>query len=218
MKHKIVVPLAASIIMMSFIVIKTLVSQKDLDSSTTPVKISVTGTPQGDVSISHDGRSVPPDSSFRDSYTNMSSPKRKIEPGTIFTKRAYVRKKDGSKGELAMLFAMIKRENGYYPHGGDWEYVSIPADKSTDYKTHPNGMLPDKADDKMRGKIEYCGSCHMRAGGNDFVFTNDDLKPKCGPKMKCNPCNPKTKCNPCNPKKKCNPCKPKNKCNPCNPK
>lgn len=147
-------------------------SQKDLDAAITPVKLSVTGTPLGDVSIAHDGRDISADSSFRDSYTNMSLPKGEIKPGTIFTKRAYLKKSDGSKGNLEMLFAMIKQKKGYYPAGGDWEYISISPEKNIDYKVHPNGMLPAKADDEMRGKISMCGDCHKAASGKDFVFTN----------------------------------------------
>lgn len=155
------------------------VLQKDLDMSIKPAKLSVTGTPLGNVSVAHDGRSISADSSFRDSYTNMNSPKETIKPGTIFTKRVYLRKKNGSKGNLEMLFAMIKREKGYFPAGGDWEYVSISYDKNTDYKKHPNGLLPANADDKMRGKISMCGDCHKAASGQDFVFTNsEDIKPQ----------------------------------------
>lgn len=147
-------------------------SQTNLDMSTTPVKLSVTGTPLGDVSIAHDGRDISADSSFRDSYTNMSLPQGTIKVGTVFTKRAYVRKKDGSKGDLEMIFAMIKQKKGYFPAGGDWEYVSISYEKTTDYKKHPNGMLPQKVDNDSRGKISFCGDCHKKAVGNDFVFTN----------------------------------------------
>lgn len=147
-------------------------TQKDIDMSTIPVKLSVTGTPLGDVSIAHDGRDISADSSFRDSYTNMSLSKGAIKQGTIFTKRAYLRKKDKSKGNLEMLFTMIKHEKGYYPAGGDWEYISMPFDKNTDYKKHPNGMLPKKIDNQTRGKISMCGNCHKAASGKDFVFTN----------------------------------------------
>lgn len=204
-------------------------TQNDLDKTVTPAKLGSTGKPYGEVSISHDGRGISADSSIRDSYTNLKMPGGTIEPGTIFTKRAYAKKKDGSRGDLVMLFAMIKHEKGYYPAGGDWEYVSIPYDKSVDYKIHPNGMLPAMIDDNMRGKVTSCANCHSSAMGNDFVFTNSpepvckpnggSCKPKgtCGPcKPKCGPCKPKMQCNPCQPK--CSPCKPKAQCNPCQPK
>lgn len=220
-KQLLLIVSAVFFITVGFIVsspIKDSISQKDLDMATTPAKLSVTGTPLGEVSISHDGRNVSADSSFRDSYTNMGSPKETIKEGTVFTKRAYAKNKDGSKGNLLSLFAMIKREKGYFPEGGDWEYVSIPYDKAVDYKKHPNGILPDASKKYMRGKITMCGSCHQAAAGKDFVFTNSDEKAICKPKSKCNPCAPKTKCGPCTPKGKCNPCTPKSKCNPCKPK
>jgi len=188
-------------------------SQEDLDKSTTPVQLSVTGTAFGSLSVAHNGRNISADSTFRDSYTNMSSPQGLIKEGTVFTKRVYMKDKKGAKGNLEMIFAMIKREKGYFPSGGDWEYVMISYDKTTDYKMHPNGMLPATIDHEMRGKISSCGSCHIAAAGNDFIFTNStDTKPKkgmCDPKMKCNPCKIKMKCTPCSTKTKCNPCKPK---------
>lgn len=146
--------------------------QKDLDMSTTSIKLSITGKPLGDVSIVHDGRDVSADSSFRDSYTNMNTPQEAIKIGSIFTKRVYLKKKDGTKGDLEMIFAMIKQEKGYFKEGGDWEYIMIPYEKNLDYKKHPNGILPKEIDDKMRGKIMSCIDCHSQAVGKDFVFTN----------------------------------------------
>lgn len=202
-------------------------NQADLDKSVVSAIPGSTGKPYGEVSISHDGRDVSADSSIRDSYTNMNSAQGTIEPGTIFTKRAYSKKMDGSEGDLLMIFAMIKHEKGYYPDGGDWEYAKIAYDKSVDYTMHPNGILPGTTDDKMRGKISGCADCHSAAKGNDFVFTNSTepaCKPKtgtckpigaCSPcKPKCSPCKPEAQCNPCKPK--CSPCKPK--CSPCKPK
>jgi hypothetical protein len=147
-------------------------SQKDLDAATTKVKLMVTGEPYAEASISHDGRQVSADSSYRDVFTNLQSAQVKIKPGTIFTKLAYARKSDGTKGKLLMLFAMIKRDKGYFADGGDWEYATIPYDQNNDYKIHPNGMLPEKEDNVMRGKLTACGGCHKKAAGNDFVFTN----------------------------------------------
>jgi hypothetical protein len=51
--------------------------------------------------------------------------------------------------------AMIKREPGYDPDGGDWEYY-----------------YAEVADPKpaVRGKIETCAECHRRAKATDFLF------------------------------------------------
>lgn len=147
-------------------------SQNDIDMSTTPAKLGITGTSLGNLSIAHDGKEISPDSSIRDSYTNMSSAKEAIKPGTIFTKKVYERKKDGSKGKLLMIFAMIKREKGYDDKGGDWEYATLSFDKNTDFKKNPNGIFPSVSDNITRGKILYCGQCHLYASGKDFVFSN----------------------------------------------
>jgi hypothetical protein len=47
-------------------------------------------------------------------------------------------------GEPGPVFAMVKREPGYYPAGGDWEYVVTRAD----------GRLED------RGQLTLCARCH----------------------------------------------------------
>lgn len=147
-------------------------AQKDIDMSTTPAKLAVSGTPLGNVSISHNGRQVSPDSSIRDSYTNMSSPEGTIKQGTIFTKRVFMKNKDGSKGCLEMVFGMIKHKAGYFPAGGDWEYIVMSIDEKTDFRKNPNGILPSVTDNEMRGKIVYCGVCHASASGKDYVFSN----------------------------------------------
>ena len=63
-----------------------------------------------------------------------------------------LRSKDSTTPEL--LTAMIKREKGYYPEGGDWEY-----------------LLLDGAASKIiqRGKLDQCNSCHTMYKNRDFV-------------------------------------------------
>jgi hypothetical protein len=51
------------------------------------------------------------------------------------------------------VFAMIKREAGYFPAGGDWEYVV----------TLPDGRLED------RGQIQQCARCHAE-GTSGWLF------------------------------------------------
>ena len=67
------------------------------------------------------------------------------------------------------IVIMVKREGGYYPEGGDWEYMEIKYDKNTDYTKNPNGILPMLSNDIIRGKIVKCANCHARAGSN-FLF------------------------------------------------
>jgi Cytochrome P460 len=56
-----------------------------------------------------------------------------------------------------LLTVMIKREPGYNPGNGDWEYMAL-----------------DGAGDKVRGrgKLEKCQACHKMYEGGDFVRRN----------------------------------------------
>ncbi len=54
---------------------------------------------------------------------------------------------------LRGLGAMVKREAGYDPGGGDWEYV---------YAGEETGA--------ERGRIENCKNCHAKAQATDYLF------------------------------------------------
>ncbi len=149
-------------------------TQADLDASTTPVDLGVSGTPYGqDVSVAHNGKPISPDSTIRDMFTTMDDISNKIEKGTVVTKHTYMKNPDGSKGKLAVTFAMIKREADYYPEGGDWEYVVMPNDGSTNYEEHPNGTLPPESATGQRGQLANCASCHSSAGGGNYLFVKN---------------------------------------------
>jgi len=62
--------------------------------------------------------------------------------------------KDGGAPEL--LTAMIKREPGYNPESGDWEFLILDASA-----TYVIGG---------RGTKANCQSCHALAKNNDYVF------------------------------------------------
>jgi hypothetical protein len=63
---------------------------------------------------------------------------------------------------------MVKQETGYFPTGGDFEYIVMPADGNVDYIAHPNGVLPPPG--ATRGKLgTACANCHSN-GGSDFLF------------------------------------------------
>src|ERR1041385_2198756 len=53
-----------------------------------------------------------------------------------------------------LLTVMIKREQGYNPESGDWEYVVFDGDGRTV---------------QARGKLENCQSCHLMDKGTDYV-------------------------------------------------
>lgn len=58
-------------------------------------------------------------------------------------------------GEPELLTAMIKREKGFNPESGDWEFLVL-----------------DGSGKKIeaRGKLETCQSCHATKKNSDFVF------------------------------------------------
>lgn len=144
-------------------------TQSDLNAATNEEDIGVTGTKYGaDVSIPHGGTSGNPDSTFRDIYSNIGA-QEDIRVGAVLAKRTYAKNADGSQGPLLITFAMIKHEEGYFPSGGDFEYVMMPNDGSNDYSSNPNGMLPDASALDMRGKLESCAGCHSKVSGYSFV-------------------------------------------------
>ena len=144
-------------------------SQADLNKATNAEDLDVTGTEYGaDVSIPHNGMPISPDSTYRDIYSNIAKSD-DIKMGTIFTKKTWMKNPDASKGMLQVTFAMAKREAGYNPAGGDFEYVMMPNDGSNDYDTNPNGMLPDVSNTDMRGKLGTCAGCHAKVSSYIFV-------------------------------------------------
>ncbi len=62
-------------------------------------------------------------------------------------------------GTTELFTIMIKRENGYNPDCGDWEFASV------DVKT-------SKIE---RGKIKSCQHCHTSCAETDFVFRTNYL-------------------------------------------
>ncbi len=74
--------------------------------------------------------------------------------GTIVVKEAY-KESSGKKGSLSNMTIMVKREGGYDPDNGDWEYIMTSPDKAV----------------QMQGKLGMCIDCHAAAFDSDFVFT-----------------------------------------------
>lgn len=70
---------------------------------------------------------------------------------------------------LAAVTVMVQREEGYAPDAANWFWV----------KYRPDGSLDTNARDmKLAGRVakgsdQGCIACHTRAGGGDYVFTND---------------------------------------------
>ncbi|PKP44924.1 MAG: hypothetical protein CVT95_10090 [Bacteroidetes bacterium HGW-Bacteroidetes-12] len=148
------------------------VTQENINNSINPIALFKTGA-EYPVSIGHNGQ-MPNQgntATFRSTFTNLANSNETILPGTIFSKKAY-KNSNGSVGELQAFFGMIKREPGYWPEGGDFEYYMTPYDKTkVDTLQMPMGMMPAQIDDMMRGKIMMCAACHADPNSDgDFVF------------------------------------------------
>lgn len=64
-------------------------------------------------------------------------------------------KREKQNGPVVLSTVMIKREKGYNPTCGDWEFAALNADAT-------------KTDGE--GKLESCMKCHIEQKKNDFVF------------------------------------------------
>lgn len=145
-------------------------TQANLNAATNVVELDINDNKYGESTIPHNGNPGSGEDTFRDVFSSESDHSNsELDKGTIVIKHTYAKNADGTKGDLLVTFAMIKREADYYPTGGDWEYVMMPNDGSNDYSTNVNGLLPSDIDDASRGKLASCAGCHAE-GGTDFLF------------------------------------------------
>jgi hypothetical protein len=105
---------------------------------------------------------------IRDVYSNRSSLQGALPVGTVVVKRIFLKNQDGSRGSASNVYAMVKQPAGYYPSGGDWQYIAIKYDPAIINATTPNGIIASAA---FNGKVQLCAGCHAAAPGNRFVFT-----------------------------------------------
>ena len=119
-----------------------------------------TETITGDISAmlgsAHEGNK-----GFREVYVNetgeaaaLGNAAYPFPEGTIVVKESY-KDAGGSKGSLANLTIMVKRDGGYDSDNGDWEYLMASPAKAV----------------QMQGKLGMCIDCHAAAYDSDFVFT-----------------------------------------------
>jgi hypothetical protein len=87
-------------------------------------------------------------------HAMMKEKNPRFPQGSIIVKEK-LSSKDSSSPEL--LTVMIKREAGYNPLNGDWEYMSL------------DGVGKEV---QARGKLESCQACHMMVKDNDYVSRN----------------------------------------------
>ena len=81
-------------------------------------------------------------------YTQLA-PSSRFAVGSVLVKKHAL----AAASAPGPTFAMTKREPGFYPEGGDWEYLVLDAE----------GRLED------RGKLALCARCHAEANA-DWVF------------------------------------------------
>lgn len=73
--------------------------------------------------------------------------------GSVIVKEKLPKERQGAQPEL--LTVMIKREQGFDPSSGDWEYMAL------------NG---EGTKIESRGKLANCQSCHLTTPATDYVF------------------------------------------------
>jgi hypothetical protein len=98
-------------------------------------------------------------------------------PGTIFARLFYTITDTlhSSPRKLKAIMLMVKHSRGFFPDGGDWEYISLPPDTTN---IHPYGVLLDSSATATsinfkRGRLVTCGTCHQETQGKgmkDFLF------------------------------------------------
>lgn len=78
--------------------------------------------------------------------------------GSVLLKESF-KEKNGEKGDLSSITVMVKREEGYDPENGNWEYINA----DSDFKI------------SGQGKIGMCIGCHSVMSEKDFTFWDSTL-------------------------------------------
>jgi hypothetical protein len=76
-------------------------------------------------------------------------------PGSVVVKEHDPLYPEPDEEMIAFLGVMSKREPGFDPLGGDWEYLVY---------------ISNQAVPVDRGPIEKCRSCHSKVSDTDYVF------------------------------------------------
>jgi len=89
-------------------------------------------------------------------YVNKLGEQAMMKGGTFPVGSVVVKeKREKEKGPVVLSTVMIKREDGYNPTCGDWEFGALNADAT-------------KTDGE--GKLESCMKCHAEQSKNDYTF------------------------------------------------
>jgi len=118
-------------------------------------QVTITGDDTGVLGAAHERAK-----GFREIYVNdigKSTAYRESDypypVGSVIIKESYSAD-DGAKGILKSITIMVKREAGYDPDNGDWEYA----------------MTDENLKVSRQGKINMCISCHSVMSDKDFTF------------------------------------------------
>ena len=76
-----------------------------------------------------------------------------LPTGSVVVKEKYVGIPPSAT--LPGYAVMTKREAGYFPEGGDWEYEFV-------------ALVPERKE--TRGRLANCAACHASAKEHDFLF------------------------------------------------
>lgn len=105
---------------------------------------------------------------FEEDEDEAPAPKYLSYPeGTVLLKENYL-KSDGKPGDPMVLSLMVKREKGYDPQFGDWEYLQLL----------PNGQTIMRGNSKDITVAKACQACHANVPDKDFVFSSFLSQPK----------------------------------------
>lgn len=81
--------------------------------------------------------------------------------GTMVAKEGFT-SNEGKPGSPTFLVIMKKREKGYDPSHGDWEYMQFAPDGTT--------MIRGKGSDPAVSKL--CSSCHINVADRGYIFSS----------------------------------------------
>lgn len=81
-------------------------------------------------------------------------------PGTVLLKEHY-KSENGQPGAPETITLMIKREKGYDPKAGDWEYSQF----------EPNGKMLMEGNSQRSKIFQNCTECHANIKERDYIFT-----------------------------------------------
>ena len=117
---------------------------------------TITGDTTGALGTAHEGNK-----GFREVYVNkvgeavaLGKVSYPFPEGSMVVKESY-KDSSGKKGDLSNLTIMVKREMGYDPDNGDWEYI----------------MTNPARDVQAQGALGMCINCHKAAADSDYIFT-----------------------------------------------